>query len=172
MTDEQSGPDAAAAAATDEPSTASADATPEVRLLIHRHYIKDLSVENPNAPGIFTTREQPKVQVQLDVRANRVVDRIFEVVLTVKVEAKVEEKAAFLIELDFAALCKLGDSLEESAFEKILAVEVPQLLFPFARNIVADVTRDSGYPPLLINPVDFGVLHQQKLAENTEAGTA
>ena len=164
MTDEQSAAEPTASDAT----TASPEAA-DVRLMIHRHYIKDLSVENPNAPTIFTTREQPKVQVQLDVRANRVVERVFEVILAIKVEAKIEENTAFLIELDFAALSKVGDKVAEEEVEGILAIEVPQLLFPFARNIVADVTRDGGFPPLLINPVDFRVLHGRK-AESQAGG--
>ena len=174
MTEEQSGSDSAPtdSGVTDAATTASADANAaaDVRLMIHRHYIKDLSVENPNAPGIFTTRDQPQVQVQLDVRANRVVERIFEVILAIKVEAKIEDKTAFLIELDFAALCKVGDSVPDGEIEPMLAIEVPQLMFPFARNIVADVTRDGGFPPLLINPVDFRVLHRQKGAGAEGAG--
>ena len=173
MTDQEPG---AAAGGASEP-TASAqpegadqggagqkDAMADIRLLVHRHYIKDLSVENPNAPEIFTKREQPQVKVQLDVNASRLQERIFEVVLACKVDATVEDKAAFIVELDFAALIKVGDKVADSEMESILAVEVPQLLFPFARNIIADVTRDGGYPPLLVNPVDFASLRRQKVA--------
>ena len=148
------------------------DAMADVRLLVHRHYIKDLSVENPNAPEIFTKREQPNVKVQLDVNASRLQEKIFEVVLACKVDATVEDKAAFIVELDFAALIKVGDQVEDGEIEHILAVEVPQLLFPFARNIVADVTRDGGYPPLLINPVDFASLRRQKVAAAAQAAEA
>ena len=148
------------------------DAIADVRLLVHRHYIKDLSVENPNAPEIFTKREQPNVKVQLDVNASRLQERIFEVVLACKVDATVEDKAAFIVELDFAALIKVGDKVEDGEIEHILAVEVPQLLFPFARNIVADVTRDAGYPPLLVNPVDFASLRRQKVAAAQAAESA
>lgn len=136
----------------------------DARLLIHRHYIKDLSVENPNAPTIFTSREQPQIKVQLDVNASRLAERVFEIVLSVRVNSTIEDKTAFLVELDFAALAKVGDSIAEAEMARILAIEVPQLLFPFARNIVADVTRDAGFPPLLINPVDFVALGQQKAA--------
>lgn len=155
---------AGAGGAEAEPQTegAATEQTPDPRLMIHRHYIKDLSVENPNAPSIFATRQQPQIKVSLDVRAQRVVERIFEVVLAAKVEAQIEDKSAFLIELEFAALSKVGDSVPNSEMEGILGVEVPQLLFPFARNIIADVTRDAGYPPLLINPVDFSSLQRQK----------
>lgn len=153
-------------------NAAQTDPMADVRLLVHRHYIKDLSVENPNAPEIFTKREQPQVKVQLDVNASRLQERIFEVVLSTKVDATVEDKAAFIVELDFAALIKVGDKVEDSEIEKILAVEVPQLLFPFARNIVADVTRDGGYPPLLVNPVDFASLRRQKVAAAQSAQPA
>lgn len=163
MTDQEPGAATDGAAAPNaQADETKKDAMADIRLLVHRHYIKDLSVENPNAPEIFTKREQPQVKVQLDVNASRLQERIFEVVLATKVDATVEDKAAFIVELDFAALIKVGDKIEDSEIEQILAVEVPQLLFPFARNIVADVTRDGGFPPLLINPVDFRVLHGRK----------
>ena len=176
MTDQEPGAATGGAAApeanaqTDE--AAKQDAMADIRLLVHRHYIKDLSVENPNAPEIFTKREQPQVKVQLDVNASRLQERIFEVVLATKVDATVEDKAAFIVELDFAALIKVGDKVPDAEIEQILAVEVPQLLFPFARNIVADVTRDGGYPPLLINPVDFASLRRQKVAAAQAAQSA
>lgn len=164
MSDQE--PEGAAAPQSDEQAQGgqARDTMADVRLLVHRHYIKDLSVENPNAPEVFTKREQPKVKVQLDVNASRLHERIFEIVLTAKVDATIEDKAAFVVTLDFAALVKVGDKVPDSELEQILAVEVPQLLFPFARNIVADVTRDAGYPPLLINPVDFAGLRRQKVA--------
>ncbi len=141
----------------------------EARLLVHRHYVKDLSFENPNAPAIYTSRETPSIKVQIDVNATRLGERLFEVTLGTKVNANIEDKTVFHIELDFAGVAKVGDKVEEAHIEPILSVEVPHLLFPFARNIVADVTRDGGYPPLLINPVDFAALRQQKHAEAQQA---
>ncbi|MCG8355397.1 MAG: protein-export chaperone SecB [Kiloniellales bacterium] len=142
----------------------------EARLLIHRHYIKDFSFENPNAPTIYTSQQTPTIKVQIDVNVSRLAERVFETVLAIKVIATVEDKSAFQVELEFAGLSKVGDNVDQSEFEHILGVEVPHLLFPFARNIVADVTRDGGYPPLLINPVDFAGLRQQRAAETSAAG--
>ena len=149
--------------------------TPQVdaRLLINRHYIKDLSYENPNAPAIFGLRKTPDIKVNIDVKGTRHKERVFEVVLSFKIKATIEDTTAFLIELDFAALVKVGDKVEEADVEPILSVEVPRHLFPFARNVVADVSRDGGYPPLLINPVDFEVLREQSIkAAAAETDTA
>jgi len=139
----------------------------DARLIINRHYIKDLSFENPNAPAIFAQRTAPQIKVNIDVKATRYQARIFEVVLTVKVNASVEDKTAFMIELDFGSLVSLGENVPEAHYERILGVEVPAHLFPFARNIVADVSRDGGYPPLLINPVDFDALRRAREAGAT-----
>ena len=141
----------------------------EARLLIHRHYVKDLSYENPNAPTIFTSRETPSIRVNIDVNVAKLAERLFEVTLSTKVSATVEDKTAFQTELDFAGLARIGDQVEEAEFEQILGVQVPHLLFPFARNIIADVTRDGGYPPLLINPVDFAALRRQRAEEAAQS---
>ena len=138
----------------------------EARLLIHRHYVKDLSYENPNAPAIYTSRETPNIKVNIDVNVAKLAERLFEVTLSTKITATVEDKTAFQTELDFAGLARIGEQVEEAEFEQILGIQVPHLLFPFARNIIADVTRDGGYPPLLINPVDFAALRRQR-AEGT-----
>ena len=140
-------------------------------LMINTHYIKDLSFENPNAPLIYANlREAPKIDVAIDVAAQKLRDRLNETTLTVKVTANAGDKTAFLIELQFAALVTLGESVPEEAHEALLLVETPRYLFPFARNIVAEVSRDGGFPPLLINPVNFAQLRQQQ--KQSEAAAA
>ncbi len=141
-------------------------------LMINTHYIKDLSFENPNAPMIYANlREAPKIEVAIDVGAQKLRDRLHETSLSVKVTATAGDKTAFLIELQFAALVTIGEKVPEEAFEPLLLVETPRYLFPFARNIVAEVSRDGGFPPLLINPVNFAQLRQQQ-AQQAAAGGA
>lgn len=146
---------------------------PDNRVLINTHYIKDLSFENPNAPAIFTKREGHDIKVSIDVRAGKLQPRLYEVTLAIKATASIEEQTAFIIELDFAGLVSVGELVPDNDIETLLSVEVPRYLFPFARNVVADVSRDGGYPPLLINPVDFNALRaQQQAAEQQAAATA
>jgi len=145
---------------------------PDARVLINTHYIKDLSFENPNAPAIFTKREGHDIKVSIDVRAANLQQRLYEVTLAIKATASIEEQTAFIIELDFAGLVSVGELVPESDIESLLSVEVPRYLFPFARNVVADVSRDGGYPPLLINPVDFNALRAQQQAADQQAATA
>ena len=164
MAEQETAPGAGGSGASEgAPQQASTEAEP--RLLVHRHYIKDLSFENPNAPSIYTARETPNIKVQIDVNAARLAELLFEVTLGTKVNAVLEDKTVFHVELDFAGVAKVGNTVEEALIEPILSIEVPHLLFPFARNIIADVTRDGGYPPLLINPVDFAALRNQKGAQ-------
>ncbi len=176
MAEQETAPGAGGSGAG-EGSRQQASPETEARLLVHRHYIKDLSFENPNAPSIYTSRETPSIKVQIDVNASRLAERLFEVTLGTKVNAVIEDQTVFHVELDFAGVAKVGDGVDESLIEPILSIEVPHLLFPFARNIIADVTRDGGYPPLLINPVDFAALRNQRQAqapagETAQAGSA
>ncbi len=169
MAEQETAPGAGSGA---EGSQQQASPEMEPRLLVHRHYVKDLSFENPNAPAIYTSRETPNIKVQIDVNASRLGERMFEVTLGTKVNAVIEDKTVFHVELDFAGMAKVGGGVDESLIEPILSIEVPHLLFPFARNIIADVTRDGGYPPLLINPVDFAALRNQKQSQAAAGETA
>lgn len=153
-------------------SAGQGEAAPKVdtRVVINTQYIKDLSFENPNAPRIYAQREGHQIKVAVEVRAVHLQDKHYEVQLGIKSTAEVQETTAFIVELDFAALVTVGDTVAADEIESLLSVEVPRYLFPFARAVVADVTRDGGYPPLLINPVDFNQLYQQRHAE--QGGTA
>lgn len=133
-------------------------------------YIKDLSFENPNAPQIFNSlKEAPKIDVNVNVEARKLAESTYEVSLTVKGEARQKDgDAVFIGELTYAAVAVLGE-VPEDAVRPVLLVEVPRIIFPFARNIMADVTRDGGFPPLMINPVDFFALYKQGLEEEQAA---
>ena len=131
---------------------------------INAQYIKDLSFENPRAPKSLRPQQlQPKVEVHVDVKATRLAEETYEVTLTVTVNGANDEGQLFLVELSYAGVFTLKNMPQEH-IQAVLLIECPRLIFPFARNIVADVTRDGGFPPLLIQPVDFGQLYRQSLA--------
>jgi len=135
-------------------------------LVIRAQYIKDQSFENPNAPEIFLMmkEEAPKIDINVDVSPQLLSDRTYEVTLSLRADAKVGETSAFLIELEFAALVSLGEGLTEEQGQAALFVETPRQIFPFARAIVANITRDGGFPPLVINPIDFRQMYDQRAA--------
>ena len=144
-------------------------------LVVNIQFVKDLSFEVPGAPEIFSTlRAQPNVQINLDVQARRIQDgqNVFEVVLVVRAEATegppVEGqqggetgRAVFICELSYAGIFTLN-GIPENSVEPVLLIECPRLLFPFARNILSDVTRDGGFPPVLLQPIDFVALWQAR----------
>ncbi len=146
------------------------------RLLLNSQYIKDLSFENPNAPLVYAElRQGPDVDVHIDVQVRHLRNRLYEVVLTTRVKASVKDKVAFLVELDFGGLATVGQQVPESEIEHLMLVDVPRFLFPFARAVIGNVTRDGGFPPLLINPIDFEELYrnrEQKSASRGQADTA
>ncbi len=143
-------------------------------LTISTQYVKDLSVENPNAPLVFAEmQEAPGISVNLDVNVSRLREHSFEVVLSGHVEAKVKaesgEKTAFVVELEYGGLVSVADGTDDERLQQLLLIDAPRYLFPFARNVIAGATRDAGFPPLLINPVDFAKLYQQHRKRRTEA---
>ena len=150
-----------------------AAATP---LLVNTHYIKDLSFENPNAPVIYgELHKGPSIDITINVDVNHLQDRLSEVVLELQVNAKIEDQTVFLLELDFAGLATVGEDVSQDEGDHLLLTEVPRLLFPFARAVIGDLTRDGGFPPLLINPIDFEELYrsrQESDAQVAETGGA
>jgi preprotein translocase subunit SecB len=138
----------------------------DTQLLLNTHYIKDLSFENPNAPLVYAELQKgPEIDVNVDVQVRHLQDRLYEVLLTTRVKASVQDKIAFLVELDFGGLATVGKSVPQPETERLLLVEVPRFLFPFVRAVISDVTRDGGFPPLLINPIDFEELFRNRKAE-------
>ena len=143
-------------------------------LVVNIQYIKDLSFEVPNAPAVYSTlRAQPNVAINLDVNARRLQDGedVFEVTLQIKAEATDPQagngappSAVFIVELAYAGVFTLS-GVPENAVEPVLLVECPRLLFPYARNILSDTTRDGGFPPVLLQPIDFVALWQSRRAQ-------
>jgi preprotein translocase subunit SecB len=139
------------------------------QLIVNAQYIKDLSFENPRAPNSLRPQTmQPQVEINVDVRAENLAPDAFEVVLTIKSSAKIQEEARFIVELAYAGVITVRNVPQEF-LSTVVLVETPRLLFPFARNIIADTTRDGGFPPLMINPIDFAELLRRNAAPQTEA---
>lgn len=127
-----------------------------IPLNITHQFVKDLSFENPGAPGLFVEPPEvaPDVNIEVNVEAQRLGEKLFEVVLHVEAQAVAGDTTLFIIELDYGAIAEVGDIPEEH-LQPLILIEVPRLLFPFARAVVSDVTRDGGFPPLMIANVDF-----------------
>jgi preprotein translocase subunit SecB len=147
-------------------------------LVVNIQFVKDLSFEVPGAPEIFSSlRAQPNVQINLDVQARRLQEgqSVFEVALVVKAEAtegaEAGSRAVFIAELTYAGVFTLNN-IPEASVEPVLLIECPRLLFPFARNILADVTRDGGFPPVLLQPIDFVSLWQARKAQSNGASVS
>ena len=145
-----------------------ADTAPQVGLL--SQYVKDLSFENPNAPRSFQAASQPQIEVNVNVQARRQNEELFEVDLKIEVTAKTEGQTGFIVDLLYSGLFGLRNVPDE-ALEPFLVVEAPRILFPFARRIIADATRDGGFPPLLLEPIDFASLYlAQRQSQGGEFG--
>lgn len=149
--------------------TGAADAGEAPQLRILTQYIKDFSFENPNAPRMLGAQDaQPAINVHVDVRAEKMGDENFEIELRLTVDAKVQNQTMFMVDLLYAGLFRL-QNIPADSVQPVLLIECPRQLFPFARRIVADVTRDGGFPPLMIDPIDFPALYRHRL-EQAQAG--
>lgn len=151
------------------PPGSSPDEAP--RFGLNAQYTKDLSFEHPMAPRTFSMEGAPQISVNVGTQAERVNDSLFEVTLRILCEAKHGEETAFVIDLHYAGLFTLANIPAEHV-EPLLLVEAPRLLFPFARRIVADATRDGGMPPLMLDPIDFVQQYQRSKQAEAEQGTA
>ena len=142
------------------------------QLGIRSQYVKDLSFENPSAPHRSAEAERsPDITVNVQVEVRRLDETSFEVNLQITANARHQEQPVFLVELTYAGVFTLIGIPQES-MEAALLVECPRLLFPFARRIVADITRDGGFPPLLLAPIDFFALYRNRAAQAAQAAAA
>ncbi len=134
-------------------------------IVINAQYIKDLSFEAPASPGIFSEmhKEGPDVNVNVEVKAEPFGEGIYEVLLNITATCKVGDKTSFIMELIYGGLFTVKVPPEH--LQPVLLIECPRLLFPFARNILADVTRDGGFPPLMLGPVDFVSMFQNRIQQ-------
>ncbi|MDG1096240.1 MAG: protein-export chaperone SecB [Methylophilaceae bacterium] len=133
---------------------------------IEKLYVKDASIEVPNAPQIFTNRTAPQVSVELGNSATRLDDGVFEVSIKVTVTAKIEETTAFLVEVTQSGIFGIRGIPDEN-LEVVLAITCPNILFPYAREAVSDMVTRAGFMPVLLNPINFEALYaQQKMEQN------
>ncbi|MDX3910070.1 MAG: protein-export chaperone SecB [Sphingobium sp.] len=146
-----------------------ADTTPQIGLITQ--YVKDLSFENPNAPAVYQWQTQPNIDVQFNIGADQVAEDVHEVALKIDVKATTSDGTAFAVELVYAGLFGMRN-VPEDQIQPFMLAEAPRLLFPFARRILSDAVRDGGFPPLLLDPIDFQALYVQQAqasAQLTEA---
>lgn len=141
-------------------------------LMILHQYTKDLSFENPSTPAhILRPDQQMKIDAKVDVTANHLGERNFEVLLYVEFKSTVEDRTIYLGELIYGAIVQIGN-LRQEDLQPALLIEIPRMLFPFARSIVSTATRDGGFPPLLLSPYDFVDHYRRKLAQSPSAENA
>mgnify|MGYP006185886835 CR=1 FL=1 len=147
----------------DKPAKQTPDEAPPIQ--INAQYIKDLSFEAPTTPGILSSMQQeaPDVNINVNVNAHNIQDVLFEVQIHIRASCNVGDETAFITELVYGGLFKINVPSEH--LQAILLIECPRLLFPFARNIIADTTRDGGFPPLMIAPVDFVAMFQKQVSD-------
>jgi preprotein translocase subunit SecB len=136
---------------------------PRIQLLAQ--YVKDLSFENPGAPMFTSVR--PAIDLGVDLQARRMEGDQYEVDLRLRVSAKHEDKTIFLMELSYAGIAFI-QGVPEDVISQILLIEIPMMLFPFARRVVADTVRDGGMPPLMIEPIDFAALYRAKAEQQQQ----
>jgi preprotein translocase subunit SecB len=135
---------------------------------IEKLYVKDLSLEIPNAPAVFMERENPQIDLQLNTQAETVGEEVFEVTITVTATARLQEKTLFLIEAKQAGIFRVRH-IPETELEPILAVVAPNMLYPYLREVVSDISVRGGFAPVLLTPVNFETLYQQQKQQQTRA---
>lgn len=130
-------------------------------------YIKDLSVESPSSPQVFQWQSPPSLDVQFGINGNKVADDVHEIILKIEVKAQSENGTHFIVDLSYAGLFGFRN-IPDEALSPFLLVEAPRLLFPFARQIVAESIQHLGFPPVLLDPIDFGAAYMAQLQSQPE----
>jgi preprotein translocase subunit SecB len=142
------------------------------RFHVTGQYVKDLSFENPRAPqSLAISEDKPKIEVNIDLAASKLREDLYEVALKVGVKATTNDQTLFLTDLTYAGLFTL-QNIPEDRLQQILFVDCPFVLFPYARRIVSDATRDGGFPPLMLEPIDFFAMYRKRMEAQQEAKTA
>lgn len=140
---------------------------PVMPLMINAQYVKDLSFENPNPLEALQQKEAPEITLNVDVNAKSVGEKAFEVILHLSADAKSKEGRLFLIELQYGGIFTIGEIPEESV-HPLLLIECPRILFPYARQIIANATREGGFPSLALQPIDFVELYRRQHIKKQE----
>ncbi len=136
---------------------------------IHDQYVKDVSFENPNYLVKYSeTDKQPEIAVNVETQVAKLNDDNYEVSMNITTKSMIEDKSVFVLELTYSGLVSVAKDLKQDVLEPILLVHCPFLMFPFAREVVASITRAGGYPPLMIEPIDFASLYLAKKKESED----
>ena len=149
-----------------------------IPVTIHMQYIKDLSFENPAAPdtliGLSENNMDLKVRIDLDAKPieSKDVPNLYEVVLRVNVLAQKEEESVFLVALDYGAVVSVGKDVSEDMHHPLLFIQIPHLMFPFSRQIIASVTAEGGYSSVRLAPINFETLYKERFKEEIAASKA
>lgn len=135
-------------------------------VVINNQYIKDLSLEIPHAPEIFAKlSQQPSLKVDIDVQTKHLGETAYNVALNIALNGDIEDEKLFILELSYAAVVDLNVPQEHT--EAVLAIEIPRLLFPFARNIITQCLVEGGLPPFMLSPIDFAAVYHARKAANS-----
>jgi preprotein translocase subunit SecB len=144
-------------------TTAAPAAAPQMKIL--GQYLKDLSFENPHAPqSLNTPAVQPEISISVNVNARTLSPTDYEVELHLEAKASHEQKVVFAADLLYAGVFRL-ENIPQEALHPVVLIECPRMLFPFARQVLADATRNGGFPPLMLDPIDFAGMYQKRLAQ-------
>lgn len=134
-----------------------------IEVLTNGQYIKDLSFENPEAPKIYTEKGlKPEIKVSVDINVVKLQENTYETELVINATSTFEKKVMFIIELTYAGIFTIKNFVDEEELKKVLFIYCPSLLFPFARRIISDTTRDAAFPPLMLETINFASLYESK----------
>jgi len=132
-------------------------------------YIRDLSFENPHAPqSLLLVNNKPAIEVNVDLKAQKLQENVYEMTLHISARATTEGNTLFLVDLAYAGIFQIAN-IPEDRIEPLIMIDCPFVLFPFARRVISDVTRDGGFPPLMLDPIDFQALYIQNKNEGAAA---
>ena len=135
---------------------------------IEKVYVKDLSLEIPNAPQIFLEREAPQVDIQLHHNSNAVEDGVYQTMLTVTVTAKIGDKTMFLVEVSQGGVFQIRN-VPQAELEPVLGITCPNILYPYVREVVSEAVVRAGFPPVVLSPVNFEAIFQARQQGQTQA---
>jgi preprotein translocase subunit SecB len=142
-------------------------------ITIQAQYVKDLSFENPGAPAALGGQNKaPQIAINLDLDGKQLGERQFEILLKINANATVDEQTVFMVELTYGGVCRIASEVPAEQVTAVAMIEGARQLFPFARSVLANATRDGGYPPLLMQPVNFIAFYQQMVAKQQAAQQA
>lgn len=156
---------------TDAPATPAENTPPQApQLRILAQYVKDLSFENPGAPDSMRTGQKaPAIDLSIDVQARSLSADTYEIVLNIAAKAaREDETVVFIAEMSYGGVFQMAN-VADADREPFLLIECPRLIFPYARRVLADATRDGGFPPLMLDPVDFAGLYRQQVSKRAAA---